>query len=171
MVRTKASVNSSVRVAAAKAPRKNVAGTSRSSIDALSPVGKKDKSVGGNPVCPRPTPDWQKSIGSFFTIVSTKEEENGNVESPKEMVIETAPELSHDDKENKNPNDQAGTSSNKDPVVDDEPGPSTSGSSAPNKKRRRILQLADSDSEEEQTKEPHKMSGCVVSVEDEIMTC
>ena len=58
---------------------------------------------------------------------------------PKEMVIETAPELSHDDKENKNPNDQAGTSSNKDPVVDDEPGPSTSGSSAPNKKRRRIL--------------------------------
>uniref|UniRef100_A0A8C4Z4P4 PCNA-associated factor n=1 Tax=Gadus morhua TaxID=8049 RepID=A0A8C4Z4P4_GADMO len=26
----------------------------------------KGKYAGGNPVCPRPTPDWQKGIGDFF---------------------------------------------------------------------------------------------------------
>lgn len=25
------------------------------------------KYAGGNPVCPRPTPDWQKGINSFFS--------------------------------------------------------------------------------------------------------
>ncbi|KAJ8321228.1 hypothetical protein KUTeg_001222, partial [Tegillarca granosa] len=28
--------------------------------------GKASKYAGGNPVCPRPTPEWQKGIGSFF---------------------------------------------------------------------------------------------------------
>ena len=26
----------------------------------------KGKYAGGNPVCPRPTPNWQKGIGDFF---------------------------------------------------------------------------------------------------------
>lgn len=26
----------------------------------------KNKYAGGNPVCPRPTPTWQKGIGDFF---------------------------------------------------------------------------------------------------------
>ena len=26
----------------------------------------KSKYAGGNPVCPRPTPTWQKGIGDFF---------------------------------------------------------------------------------------------------------
>lgn len=31
----------------------------------LKPTAK-NKYAGGNPVCPRPTPTWQKGIGDFF---------------------------------------------------------------------------------------------------------
>lgn len=31
-----------------------------------SPAGKSAKYAGGNSACPRPTPDWQKGINSFF---------------------------------------------------------------------------------------------------------
>lgn len=29
-------------------------------------IAAKSKYAGGNPVCPRPTPTWQKGIGDFF---------------------------------------------------------------------------------------------------------
>jgi len=35
----------------------------------LPQASKKDKSVGVNSVCPRPTPEWQKPIGHFFNVV------------------------------------------------------------------------------------------------------
>uniref|UniRef100_W5L4X7 PCNA-associated factor n=1 Tax=Astyanax mexicanus TaxID=7994 RepID=W5L4X7_ASTMX len=71
MVRTKAdSVPGSYRKAvAASAPRKSLgasssANSSSSSSQAGTPA--KNKYAGGNPVCPRPTPTWQKGIGDFF---------------------------------------------------------------------------------------------------------
>ena len=38
-------------------------------------LGSKKEKVGGNPACPRPTPDWQKPIGSFFIPVVKMPEE------------------------------------------------------------------------------------------------
>ncbi|KAK7891293.1 hypothetical protein WMY93_023256 [Mugilogobius chulae] len=70
MVRTKAdSVPGTYRKAvAASAPRKSLGASSSnagsSSSGCATPA--KNKYAGGNPVCPRPTPDWQKGIGDFF---------------------------------------------------------------------------------------------------------
>ncbi|CAG5958482.1 PCNA-associated factor [Menidia menidia] len=70
MVRTKAdSVPGAYRKAvAASAPRKSLGASSSngacSSSQATTPA--KNKYGGGNPVCPRPTPTWQKGIGDFF---------------------------------------------------------------------------------------------------------
>ncbi|XP_041853084.1 PCNA-associated factor [Melanotaenia boesemani] len=70
MVRTKAdSVPASYRKAvAASAPRKSLGSSSAnaSSSSSLSSTPAKNKYAGGNPVCPRPTPTWQKGIGDFF---------------------------------------------------------------------------------------------------------
>ncbi|XP_031168964.1 PCNA-associated factor [Sander lucioperca] len=70
MVRTKAdSVPASYRKAvAAAAPRKSLGSSSAnaSSSSSQSTTPAKGKYAGGNPVCPRPTPDWQKGIGDFF---------------------------------------------------------------------------------------------------------
>uniref|UniRef100_A0A8C5PPS8 PCNA-associated factor n=1 Tax=Leptobrachium leishanense TaxID=445787 RepID=A0A8C5PPS8_9ANUR len=75
MVRTKAdsaasgsSGSGSYRKAvAARAPRKSFGSSPCPSNNATSPTGKKaDKYAGGNPVCVRPTPTWQKGIGDFF---------------------------------------------------------------------------------------------------------
>uniref|UniRef100_A0A8C6WJ43 PCNA-associated factor n=1 Tax=Neogobius melanostomus TaxID=47308 RepID=A0A8C6WJ43_9GOBI len=71
MVRTKAdSVPGAYRKAvAASAPRKSL-GASSSNASSSSSNGSatpaKGKYAGGNPVCPRPTPTWQKGIGDFF---------------------------------------------------------------------------------------------------------
>ncbi|KAI8796074.1 PCNA-associated factor [Biomphalaria glabrata] len=66
MVRTKADgCASSRKVVAAQAPRKGLGGASSSSSSEASPSGK-NKYGGGNPVCPRPTPEWQKEISNFF---------------------------------------------------------------------------------------------------------
>ncbi|KAH9508702.1 hypothetical protein Btru_049661 [Bulinus truncatus] len=71
MVRTKADgCASSRKVVAAQAPRKGLGGSSSSSSDAGSPSGK-GKYAGGNPVCQRPTPEWQKEISTFFTKPSS----------------------------------------------------------------------------------------------------
>ncbi|XP_053175591.1 PCNA-associated factor [Scomber japonicus] len=78
MVRTKAdSVPGTYRKAvAATAPRKSLgssaANSSASSSQASTPA--KGKYAGGNPVCPRPTPTWQKGIGDFFGGPSRKPE-------------------------------------------------------------------------------------------------
>ncbi|XP_008410838.2 PCNA-associated factor [Poecilia reticulata] len=72
MVRTKAdSVPASYRKAvAASAPRKSLgsssANASSSSSSGYSSNPAKNKYAGGNPVCLRPTPTWQKGIGDFF---------------------------------------------------------------------------------------------------------
>ncbi|XP_073506894.1 PCNA-associated factor [Phyllobates terribilis] len=83
MVRTKAdsaghSTGSYRKAVAARAPRKSFGATASSSSNVTSPSGKKSegKYAGGNPVCIRPTPKWQKGIGDFFggpSIISEKE--------------------------------------------------------------------------------------------------
>ncbi|CAJ1055836.1 PCNA-associated factor [Xyrichtys novacula] len=71
MVRTKAdSVPGTYRKAvAASAPRKSLgssAANAAASSSSQSATPSKSKYAGGNPVCPRPTPTWQKGIGDFF---------------------------------------------------------------------------------------------------------
>ncbi|XP_005795868.1 PCNA-associated factor [Xiphophorus maculatus] len=71
MVRTKAdSVPASYRKAvAASAPRKSLGSSlanASSSSSGHSSTLAKNKYAGGNAVCPRPTPTWQKGIGDFF---------------------------------------------------------------------------------------------------------
>ncbi|XP_034031476.1 PCNA-associated factor [Thalassophryne amazonica] len=77
MVRTKAdSVPAAYRKAvAATAPRKSLgSSSSNSSSSSQSSTPAKNKYAGGNPVCPRPTPTWQKGIGDFFGGPSMKPE-------------------------------------------------------------------------------------------------
>ncbi|XP_026220605.1 PCNA-associated factor [Anabas testudineus] len=83
MVRTKAdNVPASYRKAvAASAPRKSLGSSSAnaSSSSSQSSTPAKNKYAGGNPVCPRPTPTWQKGIGDFFGGPPRKpEKENQN---------------------------------------------------------------------------------------------
>ncbi|XP_028814785.1 PCNA-associated factor [Denticeps clupeoides] len=70
MVRTKAdSVPGTYRKAvAASAPRKSLGASSSANApsSSQSSTPSKNKYAGGNPVCPRPTPSWQKGIGDFF---------------------------------------------------------------------------------------------------------
>uniref|UniRef100_A0A7M4FU19 PCNA-associated factor n=1 Tax=Crocodylus porosus TaxID=8502 RepID=A0A7M4FU19_CROPO len=71
MVRTKAGCGGAGgayrKVVAARAPRK-VLGPSSSVNSGSSPPAKRveSKYAGGNPVCMRPIPTWQKGIGEFF---------------------------------------------------------------------------------------------------------
>ncbi|XP_076984319.1 PCNA-associated factor isoform X2 [Tamandua tetradactyla] len=81
MVRTKAdSVPGAYRkVVASRAPRK-VLGSSNSATNSTSLSSRKaeNKYAGGNPVCVRPTPKWQKGIGEFFGL-SPKDSEKENL--------------------------------------------------------------------------------------------
>ncbi|XP_061780356.1 PCNA-associated factor [Nerophis lumbriciformis] len=98
MVRTKAdSVPGAYRKAvAASAPRKslgsrsaNASSSSSYSSDSATPV--KNKYAGGNPVCQRPTPTWQKGIGDFFGGPGMKpEKENQSPPQPNEEDNEEA---------------------------------------------------------------------------------
>ncbi|XP_075387248.1 PCNA-associated factor [Tenrec ecaudatus] len=85
MVRTKADSAPGAyrKVMASRAPRK-VLGSSASSSNITSSSSRKaeNKYAGGNPVCVRPTPKWQKGIGEFFNL-STKDSEKEN-RSPEE---------------------------------------------------------------------------------------
>nr|XP_033775616.1 PCNA-associated factor [Geotrypetes seraphini] len=80
MVRTKADGNSGSyrKAVAARAPRKTFGSSVNVSHAVISPSGKKaeNKYAGGNPVCVRPTPTWQKKIGEFFALPSQPEKEN-----------------------------------------------------------------------------------------------
>ncbi|KAM3924448.1 PCNA-associated factor [Leptodactylus fuscus] len=85
MVRTKAdsaghSTGSYRKAVAARAPRKSLGASPSSSNHSTSPTGKKSegKYGGGNPVCVRPTPKWQKGIGEFFGSPSTSPPEKEN---------------------------------------------------------------------------------------------
>ncbi|KAF7237818.1 PCNA-associated factor [Varanus komodoensis] len=70
-------------VVAARAPRK-VLGSGNANIRS-SPTSRKAESKysGGNPVCMRPTPPWQKGIGEFFGQ-SSKRSEKENQASEEE---------------------------------------------------------------------------------------
>uniref|UniRef100_A0A7N9I9Q9 PCNA-associated factor n=1 Tax=Macaca fascicularis TaxID=9541 RepID=A0A7N9I9Q9_MACFA len=65
-------------VVAARAPRK-VLGSSTSATNSTPVSSRKaeNKYAGGNPVCVRPTPKWQKGIGEFFRL-SSKDSEKEN---------------------------------------------------------------------------------------------
>ncbi|XP_059274500.1 PCNA-associated factor isoform X1 [Mustela nigripes] len=80
MVRTKADSAPGTyrKVVASRAPRK-VLGSSTSATNSTSPSSRKveNKYAGGNPVCVRPTPKWQKGIGEFFSL-SPKDSEKEN---------------------------------------------------------------------------------------------
>ncbi|XP_051012637.1 PCNA-associated factor isoform X1 [Acomys russatus] len=80
MVRTKANCVPGAyrKVVASRAPRK-VLGSSTFVTNSSSSSSRKgeNKYAGGNPVCVRPTPKWQKGIGEFFRL-SPKESEKEN---------------------------------------------------------------------------------------------
>ncbi|GCB74313.1 hypothetical protein scyTo_0003402 [Scyliorhinus torazame] len=89
MVRTKAdgpsvSTGSYRKAVAARAPRKALGCTSTANISLTSPGKKEGKYAGGNPVCPRPTPKWQKGIGEFFGGPSKQPEKENTVPSDDE---------------------------------------------------------------------------------------
>ncbi|XP_062439925.1 PCNA-associated factor [Rhea pennata] len=67
MVRTKADCGGTYRkVVAARAPRK-VLGSSSVNARPLPPAKRAEsRYAGGNPVCVRPTPAWQRGIGEFL---------------------------------------------------------------------------------------------------------
>ncbi|KAK6176965.1 PCNA-associated factor [Patella vulgata] len=76
MVRTKADCgggSATRKAVAARAPRKALGSSTSTAADGSSPSG--NKYGGGNPVCPRPTPQWQKGITNFF-INGKKDKEN-----------------------------------------------------------------------------------------------
>ncbi|XP_033634349.1 PCNA-associated factor-like [Asterias rubens] len=90
MVRTKAD-NCSRKAVAAKAPRKNLgassSGVMMGSNSMKSPAGKKSKYAGGNSVCPRPTPEWQKEITNFLIKSprsASKQKENEDPDNEEE---------------------------------------------------------------------------------------
>ncbi|CAL1591948.1 unnamed protein product [Knipowitschia caucasica] len=90
MVRTKAdSVPGTYRKAvAASAPRKSLGASSSNAGSSSSSCSTpaKGKYAGGNPVCPRPTPDWQKGIGDFFGGPPRKPEKEKEKENLKPSV-------------------------------------------------------------------------------------
>ncbi|XP_059050352.1 PCNA-associated factor-like [Achroia grisella] len=98
MARTKASVGAKVASGKSSKARCSVAPPSNSSASA----GSSDKSArsysGGNPVCPRETPKWQKPITNFFITKDTDGKEmepedditaSSSKSKPKRNVIES----------------------------------------------------------------------------------
>ncbi|KAF6018379.1 hypothetical protein EB796_023315 [Bugula neritina] len=73
MVRTKGD-GATTKVVGSKAPRKQLVSNSGacSSSSPVDPSKKKGPST-GLPYCPQPTPEWQKSVKSFFTFTSKKD--------------------------------------------------------------------------------------------------
>ncbi|MGH0125360.1 UNVERIFIED_CONTAM: hypothetical protein FKN15_028741 [Acipenser sinensis] len=70
-----------MRAVVVEQPRKSFGASSSANTPASSSAGtpSKNKYAGGNSVCPRPTPTWQKGIGDFFGGPSSrpeKEKEN-----------------------------------------------------------------------------------------------
>ncbi|KAM6058343.1 PCNA-associated factor [Chlamydotis macqueenii] len=77
MVRTKAGGGAYRKVLAARAPRK-VLGSS-SPIAGPLPAAKRGEGrrVGGNPVCVRPVPVWQRGIGEFLRLQKENRDPGG----------------------------------------------------------------------------------------------
>uniref|UniRef100_A0A452I873 PCNA-associated factor n=1 Tax=Gopherus agassizii TaxID=38772 RepID=A0A452I873_9SAUR len=69
---------------AARAPRKAL-GSSSANAGASPPAKKvESKYAGGNPVCVRPTPTWQKGIGEFFRQSSRHAEKENQMPDDEE---------------------------------------------------------------------------------------
>uniref|UniRef100_A0A4X2LH24 PCNA-associated factor n=2 Tax=Vombatus ursinus TaxID=29139 RepID=A0A4X2LH24_VOMUR len=82
MVRTKADCmpGSYRKVVAARAPRKALGHSSFANTSPSPPSRKvESKYAGGNPVCVRPTPTWQKGIGEFFGMSSKHSEKENQI--------------------------------------------------------------------------------------------
>ncbi|XP_002731360.1 PCNA-associated factor-like [Saccoglossus kowalevskii] len=71
MVRTKAD-GCGRKAVAAKAPRKALSSSSQSASFASPGKAGAKNAGGGNPVCVRPTPSWQKGMGNFITTAPSK---------------------------------------------------------------------------------------------------
>ncbi|XP_074090482.1 PCNA-associated factor [Macrotis lagotis] len=82
MVRTKADrvPGSCRKVLVARAPRKALGNPGFANASPSPPSRKvESKYAGGNPVCVRPTPTWQKGIGEFFGMSSKSSEKENQI--------------------------------------------------------------------------------------------
>ncbi|CAH3177941.1 unnamed protein product [Porites lobata] len=99
MVRTKAD-GASRRAVGAKAPRKQVGGSSSAASSFGSPTSSgssRNKYAGGNPVKWWPSPKWQKGIGEFFPKETTSSEVSP--EKPGPSVASAHPGVSSEEQE------------------------------------------------------------------------
>ncbi|XP_074012618.1 PCNA-associated factor isoform X2 [Numenius arquata] len=78
MVRTKAGGGRAGRkVLVARAPRKVLGSSSLNAGPSPAVKRGEGRRVGGNPVCPRPVPAWQKGIGDFLRLPEKENREPG----------------------------------------------------------------------------------------------
>ena len=56
----------------------------------VSSAGKAGKYAGGNPVCARPTPEWQKGISTFMKKVDDTQVAAENENEPVAEVVDEA---------------------------------------------------------------------------------
>ncbi|XP_054692968.1 PCNA-associated factor [Grus americana] len=78
MVRTKADCGGAYRkVLAARAPRKVLGSGSLNAGPSPSAKRGEGRRVGGNPVCVRPVPAWQRGIGEFLQLPQKENREPG----------------------------------------------------------------------------------------------
>nr|XP_054768915.1 PCNA-associated factor-like [Lytechinus pictus] len=152
MVRTKAD-NSCRKAVAAKAPRKALAPTRAGTVMSPSSGGKKDKYGGGNPVNPQPTPEWQKSINTFFTMTPSSSSSSSS------------------GKENTDPEDAPCSSKDVDRTEEEAGGSSSSQEQTPEKMEQEEEE-EDEESEEEKEEKPapsrsFKKNRCISDSEDD----
>ena len=62
-------------------------------------LGKLDKYAGGNSVCPRPTPEWQKGISKFLLTSPKSDSADGASEKEKENEQPKSPAAAAEDVE------------------------------------------------------------------------
>ncbi|XP_053622948.1 PCNA-associated factor-like [Plodia interpunctella] len=99
MARTKASVGAKVASGKSSKARCSVASAPSSSLASGSSDRSSKSSSGGNPVCPRETPNWQKPITNFFINKETdrrapepdpdEESATSSKSKPKRNIIES----------------------------------------------------------------------------------
>lgn len=103
MVRTKAD-SGAKKAVAAKAPRKVLGGGSAASSGPSSSLGspsasKSNKYGGGNSVCQRPTPDWQKGIDGFFQKGNKENRDLADSMKNKEQELSSTQDSADSDRE------------------------------------------------------------------------
>lgn len=104
MARTKASVGAKVAVGKSSKARCNVAPPPSTPSTSGTSDRASRSSSGGNPVCPRETPKWQKPITRFF---ASKDSDHGSTDE--EDIVRKKPKnntIESDDEENETPTNQ-----------------------------------------------------------------